>query len=110
MSYCKSKKKLFVQCDQRYFFLFLATGDNQQQRYWDIQLDQDLLETICSIYPEWFKDCNMNLGPENNNNSSTDIKSSKQEESHQKSIDKNKECMLKSKFIQLFLESIRLLD
>lgn len=86
-----------------FFFFISATGDNQQQRYWDIQLDQDLLETICSIYPEWFKDCNMNLGPESNNNSSTDIKSSKQEETHQKSIDKNKECMLKSNLSIEFL-------
>lgn len=74
-----------------FLFVFLASGDSQQ-RYWDIQLDRDLLETICSIYPEWFKDCNMNLGPENNNNSSADLKSSKHEENNQKSIDKNKEC------------------
>ncbi|XP_067139721.1 myocardin-related transcription factor B-like isoform X2 [Centruroides vittatus] len=34
----------------------IEKGDNQT--YWGIQLDQDLLETIVSIYPEWFKDCN----------------------------------------------------
>lgn len=88
-----------------------ASGDTQQQRYWDIQLDQDLLETICSIYPEWFKDCNMNLGPENNNNSSADIKSSKQEETNQKTIDKNKESlkvklMLRRPFNQLVDQGI----
>ncbi|CAB3371555.1 Hypothetical predicted protein [Cloeon dipterum] len=29
--------------------------------YWRIQLDKDLLETILSIYPEWFKECNLDL-------------------------------------------------
>lgn len=36
-----------------------AKGDNQT--YWGIQLDEDLLETIISIYPEWFKDCNFRI-------------------------------------------------
>ncbi|XP_023228608.1 MKL/myocardin-like protein 1 isoform X1 [Centruroides sculpturatus] len=35
-----------------------GTGDKQV--YWGIQLDQDLLETIISIYPEWFKDYTLN--------------------------------------------------
>ncbi|CAG2171497.1 unnamed protein product [Oppiella nova] len=29
---------------------------NQSRLYWDIQLDQDLLETIVNIYPEWFNE------------------------------------------------------
>lgn len=29
--------------------------------YWGIQLDQDLLETIVSIYPEWFRDYNLGI-------------------------------------------------
>ncbi|KAG8179549.1 hypothetical protein JTE90_000950 [Oedothorax gibbosus] len=33
-----------------------AGGESENSRYWDIQLDPDLLETIASIYPEWFKD------------------------------------------------------
>ncbi|GIY33550.1 myocardin [Caerostris extrusa] len=70
-----------------------ASGDNQ--RYWDIQLDQDLLETIASIYPEWFKDCNMNV----NGRESTCLLASdskvKQEngETIQRPIDKNKESL-----------------
>ncbi|XP_023221690.1 MKL/myocardin-like protein 1 [Centruroides sculpturatus] len=44
--------QFLIECD----FIFLEKGDNQT--YWGIQLDQDLLETIVSIYPEWFKDCN----------------------------------------------------
>ncbi|XP_054717379.1 myocardin-related transcription factor A-like [Uloborus diversus] len=84
-----------------------ASGDNQQQqRYWDIQLDQDLLETIVSIYPEWFKDCNMNVatngheGTENHSlciplTSSESKGSVKQEngESLHRNIDKNKESL-----------------
>lgn len=50
-----------------------AQGSGGNQIYWGIQLDQDLLETIISIYPEWFKDCNLNLATmadwnANNNN------------------------------------------
>ncbi|KAB7501030.1 MKL/myocardin-like protein 2, partial [Armadillidium nasatum] len=28
--------------------------------YWPVQLDQDLLHTISSLFPHWFKDCNLN--------------------------------------------------
>ncbi len=37
-----------------FFNQLLGNGENQL--YWDIQLDQDLLETIINIYPEWFKE------------------------------------------------------
>ncbi|GFV10178.1 hypothetical protein TNCV_3661301 [Trichonephila clavipes] len=74
-----------------------ASGDNQ--RYWDIQLDPDLLETIVSIYPEWFKDCNMNVdGRDSTDNSmcllSSDSKAKQENgESLQRPIDKNKESL-----------------
>ncbi|XP_022234966.1 uncharacterized protein LOC111083045, partial [Limulus polyphemus] len=98
-----------------------GTGDNQI--YWGIQLDQDLLETIISIYPEWFKDYNLNLttmadwnanntnGGVRSESSSTMIplfqscetntppKSVVDEGSLQKSMDKNKES-LKKKLLQ----------
>ncbi|GFS57558.1 myocardin-related transcription factor B, partial [Trichonephila inaurata madagascariensis] len=73
------------------------SGDNQ--RYWDIQLDPDLLETIVSIYPEWFKDCNMNVdGRDSTDNSmcllSSDSKAKQENgESLQRPIDKNKESL-----------------
>ncbi|XP_022251925.1 MKL/myocardin-like protein 1 isoform X1 [Limulus polyphemus] len=94
-----------------------GSGDNQI--YWGIQLDQDLLETIISIYPEWFKDYNLNLATmadwnANNNNagvgggvSSTVIplfqsretisppKAEVDERSICKSMDKNKESLKK---------------
>jgi len=35
-------------------------GNGENQLYWDIQLDQDLLETIINIYPEWFKENTIN--------------------------------------------------
>ncbi|CAL1265596.1 unnamed protein product [Larinioides sclopetarius] len=72
-----------------------ASGDNQ--RYWDIQLDQDLLETIASIYPEWFKDCNMNVDGSSDNSMcllSSDAKvKSDNGETLQRPIDKNKESL-----------------
>nr|CAD7571806.1 unnamed protein product [Timema californicum] len=31
--------------------------------FWKIQLDQDLLDTLVAIYPEWFKDYNLTRSP-----------------------------------------------
>ncbi|XP_054155245.1 myocardin-related transcription factor B-like [Oppia nitens] len=48
----------------------LSEGQTTTSRlYWDIQLDQDLLETIVNIYPNWFKEDN---SPNNMNEESTD--------------------------------------
>ncbi|XP_076309068.1 uncharacterized protein LOC143224718 isoform X2 [Tachypleus tridentatus] len=91
------------------------SGDNQI--YWGIQLDQDLLETIITFYPEWFRDYNLNLttmadwNVNNTNGGSTtrntviplsqsqDSISSQNtevdEDSLQKSMDKNKESLKK---------------
>ncbi|XP_076373075.1 uncharacterized protein LOC143257914 isoform X2 [Tachypleus tridentatus] len=98
-----------------------GTGDNRV--YWGIQLDQDLLETIISIYPEWFKDYNLNLttmADWNSNNTNggvkgeggsdmiplfqsreaiTPPKTMVDEGSLRKSMDKNKES-LKKKLLQ----------
>lgn len=47
----------------------VTEGTHGDSVYWNIQLDQDLLNTIISIYPEWFKglkprgiECNMAQG------------------------------------------------
>ncbi|GAB6027244.1 hypothetical protein CHUAL_001530 [Chamberlinius hualienensis] len=36
-------------------------GGGDPTVYWGIQLDQDLIETLTAIYPEWFKEYNNNL-------------------------------------------------
>lgn len=33
-----------------------GNASSEKRLYWDIKLDQDLLETIVNIYPEWFKE------------------------------------------------------
>ncbi|XP_013793320.1 uncharacterized protein LOC106477277, partial [Limulus polyphemus] len=97
--------------------------ERDNQIYWGIQLDQDLLETIITLYPEWFRDYNLNLTTmadwnANNTNGiggsgsrntviplsqSRDSVSSRKaevdEDSLQKSMEKNKES-LKKKLLQ----------
>lgn len=75
---------------KRVSFCVFAGGDrercSQHQRYWDIQLDQDLLDTIASIYPEWFKDMSDGgrlLHPPSSAPNSAH---------HHPATDKNKEC------------------
>lgn len=36
-------------------FFFLSTDRGRGELFWKIQLDQDLVDTISSIYPEWFR-------------------------------------------------------
>lgn len=36
-------------------FDFLCTDRGRGELFWKIQLDQDLVDTISSIYPEWFR-------------------------------------------------------
>lgn len=36
-------------------FYLVTEANHGDSVYWNIQLDQDLLNTIVSIYPEWFK-------------------------------------------------------
>lgn len=66
--------------------------------YWGIQLDQDLLETIVAIYPEWFKDCNLNLMAEQPSQGSppppfsSPSPPSVDHASLQQAMDRNKEC------------------
>lgn len=46
---------LFSQLTESYS-LVSDNGSTEKRLYWDIKLDQDLLETIVNIYPEWFKE------------------------------------------------------
>lgn len=103
------------------FFCFLfAEGTHGDSVYWNIQLDQDLLNTIVSIYPEWFK----GLKPSTENNmaqgggssagtSATSVgggsgqtvlyprsppKAEVDESPLQKSMDRNKECKYSNRY------------
>ncbi|KAG1684822.1 MKL/myocardin-like protein 1 [Nymphon striatum] len=74
------------------------TGDSQI--YWGIQLDQDLLETLIAFYPNWFNGYNLNLPNMTDNNNGlyqlstpSPPKSEVDENSLQKSMDKNKESL-----------------
>nr|CAD7204622.1 unnamed protein product [Timema douglasi] len=40
-----------------------AIGMDSGNLFWKIQLDQDLLDTLVAIYPEWFKDYNLTRSP-----------------------------------------------
>lgn len=82
----------------------LANGNNNnQQIYWDIQLDQDLLETIINIYPEWFQEENIIAMTEDskqtlipllqNRDSKSPPKSEVDDASIKKAMDKNKESL-----------------
>nr|CAD7256613.1 unnamed protein product [Timema shepardi] len=90
--------------------------------FWKIQLDQDLLDTLVAIYPEWFKDYNLTRSPamaeggSGGSASSTPDTGPSSPRSHstqgllplsppkvevddsplQKSMDKNKECRIPS--------------
>ncbi|XP_046399710.1 myocardin-related transcription factor B-like isoform X2 [Ischnura elegans] len=53
----KGRAKRFSKCDKE--FGVKGGGGGGGSVYWRLHLDRDLLETIISIYPEWFKDCNV---------------------------------------------------
>lgn len=88
------------------FYLFSDRG--RGELFWKIQLDQDLVDTISSIYPEWFRQQqqqqqqqlqqqqqqqNANPLTMQNSNSQQSPPSAEVDESPlQKSMDKNKEC------------------
>lgn len=74
--------------------------------YWGIQLDQDLLETIVSIYPEWFRDYNLGIMAEQQQSPASSTASSSatdgsipspparvDEASLQQAMDRNKESL-----------------
>lgn len=91
---------------------FVTEGNHGDSVYWNIQLDQDLLNTIISIYPEWFKglkptiECNMAQGSSSVGTSAASVggncqavlyprsppKAEVDESPLQKSMDRNKEC------------------
>lgn len=83
-------------------------ADENKNVYWDISLDQDLLQTILSYYPEWFKDYNMNLAVSSGGESDSEnpvisllhareldgpVKNQIEHTSLQKSMEKNKESL-----------------
>lgn len=80
------------------FYSRVTTGSQgeDQEAYWDIPLDQDLLETIYSLYPEWFsavmaeEEALLNLQDAQNNTPSGSPQASVDEGSLQKAMDKNK--------------------
>lgn len=96
-------------------------GTHGDSVYWNIQLDQDLLSTILSIYPDWFKglkpsaESNMAQGGSSSvDTSATSVdggsaqtvlyprsppKAEVDESPLQKSMDRNKEC----KYLSLVL-------
>lgn len=95
--------------------------------YWNIQLDQDLLNTIISIYPEWFKglkptvECNMAQGGSSAGTSTASVgggssqtvlyprsppKAEVDDSPLQKSMDRNKEC----EYLYTLLYSLYLLS
>ncbi|XP_077490159.1 myocardin-related transcription factor isoform X2 [Amblyomma americanum] len=82
-----------------------CAGDSRPV-YWGIQLDQDLLETIVSIYPEWFRDYNLGIMAEQQQSPTTSTSSSGgadggapspparvDEGSLQQAMDRNKESL-----------------
>ncbi|KAK6632632.1 hypothetical protein RUM43_013400 [Polyplax serrata] len=89
--------------------LFSDSGPNRVEsgpHSWSIQLDQDLLDTIVAIYPEWFKEYNqergtMSEGPAGSSFSGQSLPTSGSsgsmvaevdESPLQKTMDRNKEC------------------
>lgn len=105
---------MFEPANLRIHFFFLTEANHGDSVYWNIQLDQDLLNTIISIYPEWFKGLkegndNMAHGGGSSAGTSTSVggggsqtvlyprsppKAEVDESPLQKSMDRNKECKL----------------
>lgn len=90
-------------------FFFLDSGQNRVEtgpHSWSIQLDQDLLDTIIAIYPEWFKEYSQkrntmsegsggsSSAPQSlpSSGSSGSLVAEVDESPLQKTMDKNKEC------------------
>ncbi len=95
-------------------YFHVPEGSHGDSVYWNIQLDQDLLNTIITVYPEWFKglkpatiECNMAQGGSSAGTSATSVgggssqtvlyprsppKAEVDESPLQKSMDRNKEC------------------
>ncbi|EEC15403.1 hypothetical protein IscW_ISCW021118 [Ixodes scapularis] len=72
----------------------LDGGHGDRQVYWGIRLDQDLLETIVSIYPEWFRDYQLNLMAEQTpRDRTTPSPPSVDEASLHQAMDRNKESL-----------------
>lgn len=66
-----------------------SSGSCEAQLYWDISLDQDLLQTIAFFYPDWFSDCVM----EDTNGDMGSPRAVVDEASIQQAMDKNKESL-----------------
>ncbi|EEB14120.1 hypothetical protein Phum_PHUM281880 [Pediculus humanus corporis] len=105
---------MYLSCENNFFFFcYSFISDSGQNRVesgphsWSIQLDQDLLDTIIAIYPEWFKEYNqkrsaMSEGSGGGSSVSQSLPSASvssgslvaevDESPLQKTMDKNKEC------------------